>query len=445
MPYKPAYLSALIFVFLLPTAQAEPLNHKVQMHPSVQAAQHAYCAARYGVHVQRAGYLPSVDFKLSANDKPVNETTRADEFGGENSPEYDGEGVDAELSVTQPIYDWGKTKSDIGIAKARRMKEQLIYTATYDQNSLQLLSAVLLYQSQDAGVKALQKNVRRLQGNRKAVETQVRLGYTAKRALNDYDLLLLDRESMLAEAELQKRETGIRLVSEYDIDAKDVPTLAQQLAAKLPRAMMAVTPGESLVVRQMDEDIRIFDLQAKRIRAQGLPKIEARMGARNWDLTQSDLCTDIAPDKTDCRTYDVTGSLEFSMPLYTGGAQSNQKRALLSKKSEMQARRSILINQNEQENINATQRLDVLSNRLLAAEEKVGLLTSQLEIERKRQKTNAIRFNVIAELDSALADAKLSVTSLAYEIQLAHARQLARNGRLAQTLELNSELPSCRM
>jgi len=162
-------------------------------------------------------------------------------------------------------------------------------------------------------------------------------------------------------------------------------------------------------------------------------------------VTQSDLCTDIAPDKTDCRTYDVTGSLEFSMPLYTGGAQSNQKRALLSKKSEMQARRSILLTQNEQENINAKQRLDVLSNRLLAAEEKVGLLTSQLEIERKRQKTNAIRFNVIAELDSALADAKLSATSLAYEIQMAHARQLARNGRLAQTLELNGELPSCRM
>lgn len=449
MSNKLTYISLLLFAAMPPIVQAEPLvgsfSSKVQTHPSVQAAQYAYCAAGYGVKVQRAGYLPSVDLKLSYNDKPVNETTRADEFGGENSPEYDGEGVDAELSVTQSIYDWGKTKSDIGIAKARRMKEQLIYTATYDQNSLQLLSAVLLYQSQDTGVKALQKNVRRLQVNRKAVETQVRLGYTAKRALNDYDLLLLDRESMLAEAELQKRETGIRLVSEYDIGAKDVPTLAQQLAAKLPRAMTAVIPGESLVVRQMDEDIRIFDLQAKRIRAQGLPKIEARMGARNWDLTQSDLCTDIAPDKTDCRTYDVTGSLEFSMPLYTGGAQSNQKRALLSKKSEMQARRSILINQNEQENINATQRLDVLSNRLLAAEEKVGLLRSQLEIERKRQKTNAIRFNVIAELDSVMADAKLSVTSLAYEIQLAHARQLARNGRLAQTLELNSELPSCRM
>ena len=445
MFFKSAYPIALIFASMLATAQAEPLSEKVNSHSSVQAAQHAYCAARYGVEVQRAGYMPRVDLKLSANDKPINETTRADEFGGENSPEYDGQGIDAELSVTQPVYDWGKTKFDVSIAKAQRMKEQLFYVSAYDQTSLQFLSTLLLYQSQTAGVDALQRNVRRLKGNRKAVATQVRLGYTAKRALNDYDLLLLDRESMLAEAELQKYETGRRLGAEYDISVSNVPSLAKQLAAKLPRAMAHVAPNETLIVRQMNEEIRIFDLQAKRVRAEGLPKISARMGARNWDLTESDLCTDIAPAKTDCRSYDVTGSLEFSMPLYTGGAQSNQKRALLSKKSEMQARRSGLIKQNELENLNALKRLDVLSNRLLAAEEKVGLLTSQLEIERKRQKTNAIRFNVIAELDSTLADATLVATSLTYEVQMAHARQLVRHGKLAQTLELNTELPSCRM
>lgn len=432
-------------VCLVGQSYAEPQSNLVKNHPSVQAAKHAYCATLFGVGVQKAGYLPMVDFRLSANDKPVNETTRADAFGGENSPEYDGEGIDAELTVTQSIYDWGKTKSDVDIAEARQLKEKLLYTATYDQNSLQLLSAVLLHQSQEAGVAALRKNVRRLQANRKAVETQVRLGYTAKRVLNEYDLLLLDRQDMLAEAELQKRETSRRLSSEYDVDSQIAGELALGFGTKLPRAMSLVKPENTLVVRQMDEDIRIFDLQSKRIQAQGLPKIEARVGARNWDMTESDLCTDIAPVKADCRTYDVTGSLEFSVPLYTGGMHSNQKRALLSKKSEMQARRSALIKLNDQENVNALQRLEVLSNRLLAAEEKVGLLTSQLEIERKRQKTNAIRFGVIAELDSVLADAKLAVTSVAYEIKLAHARQLARDGKLAQTLELNSELPSCRM
>lgn len=441
---KPQFAASAFLLLTFGLAHAEGSSDLVKNHPNVQAAQHAYCAAGYGVKVQRAGYLPSVDFRVSANDKPVNETTRADEFGGENSPEYDGEGVDAELSITQPLYDWGKTKSDVGIAKAQRMKERLVYTATYDQNSLQLLSTLLLHESQAANVTALQKNIRRLQANRKAVATQVRLGYTAKRALNDYDLLLLDRESLLAEAELQKRETLRRLESEYGIALGEVPALTTRLAAKLPRAMESVAANASLSVRQINEDIRIYELQAKRIRAQGLPKIEARMGARNWDITESELCTDISPIKTDCRTYDVTGALQFSMPLYTGGAHTNQKRVLLAKKSEMQARRSGLINQNEQESINAQQRLDVLSNRLLAAEEKVGLLTSQLEIEGKRQKTNAIRFNVIAELDSALADAKLAATSITYEIHLAHARQLARVGKLAQTLELDSELPSCK-
>ena len=426
-------------------AQAGPNSELVQNHPAVQAAKHAYCATSYSVDVQKAGYLPSVDFKLSANDKPVNETTRGDEFGGENSPEYDGEGIDAELSITQSLYDFGKTKSDVGIAKARRMKEQIVYTAAYDQNSLQLMSAVLLYQSQDTAIKTLQRNVRRLQGNRKAVATQVRLGYTGKRALNEYDLLLLDRETMLAEAEQQKDETARRLSSEYNLTTGAALTLAKRFAASLPKAMLPVATSEALTVKQMNEDIRIYDLQVKRVGAQGLPKIEARMAGRSWDLTESDLCTDIAPVKTDCRTYDVTGAVELTMPLYTGGAQSNQKRALLAKKAEMQARRTMLVKQNEQENLNATKRLDVLSNRLLAEQEKIDLLSSQLKIERARQKTNAIRFNVIAELDSSLADAKLAATSLAYEVQIAHGRQLLRNGSLAQTLELNAELPSCRM
>jgi len=147
MFFKSAYPIALIFASMLATAQAEPLSEKVNSHSSVQAAQHAYCAARYGVEVQRAGYMPRVDLKLSANDKPINETTRADEFGGENSPEYDGQGIDAELSVTQPVFDWGKTKFDVSIAKAQRMKEQLFYVSAYDQTSLQFSVSIKHWQS----------------------------------------------------------------------------------------------------------------------------------------------------------------------------------------------------------------------------------------------------------------------------------------------------------
>ena len=443
MPYKIFITSLVSLTVGLQSVHAADLAYRVQTHPDVEAAKHAFCATSYGVKVQKASRLPSVDFRLSANDKPVNETTRGDAFGGENSPEYDGEGIDAELSVTQSIYDWGKSGADIGIAKARNMKERLVYLASYEQNTLQLLSALLLHQSQDAAIAAIQRNVNRVQGNRKAVATQVRLGYTAKRALNEYDLLLLDRESMLAEAKFKQQETERRLASEYGIEASRIARLSKQLAKYLPKAMLAVPPENALNTRQMDEEIRIYDLQNRRVKAQGRPKVEARMAARNWDITESDLCTDIAPVKTDCRTNDVIGSLEVNMPFYTGGAQQNQRRALLAKKSEMQARRTTLVKKNMQENENALQRLEILSNRLLAEQEKVDLLTSQLKIERQRQKSNAIRFSVIAELDSALADSKVAVASLEYELQIAHARQLVRGGKLSETLEINSKLPSC--
>ena len=75
----------------------------------------------------------------------------------------------------------------------------------------------------------------------------------------------------------------------------------------------------------------------------------------------------------------------------------------------MQARRLALLRRHEADNAVLPARFDVQADRLLAEqEERVELLEAQLKIERGRQKTNAIRFNVIADLDSRLADARVT-------------------------------------
>ena len=431
------------FVGSLSGAAALDLDAALADHQSVAAAAHAYCAAEHGVAVQRAGRLPGIDVSLSANDKTVDETTRADAFGGENSPEYDGHGLDARLTVSQTIYDWGKTGADIGIAEAQRRKQDIAFAQAVEDSLRQMLGGAVRHEAQRKAVTALRRNVQRLEVNRKAVAEQVRLGYAGRRKLNDYDLLLLERRSLLADAQQSLRETAAQMQRRFGLSKADAKELAGRFKAQRPASPQPVDPTLAADVRLTDEEIRIFKHRAARVRAQGRPEMAARVSARGWDLDESAQCTDIAPLKTNCSTHDVVGSLEFSMPLYSGGARINRGRAALAKQSEMQARRLALLRRHEADNAVLTDRFDVQANRLLAEQEKVELLQSQLKIERGRQKTNAIRFEVIAELDSRLADAKLGAAALQAELELLLADNLVRRNALVETLQLDRLAPDC--
>lgn len=213
--------------------------------------------------------------------------------------------------------------------------------------------------------------------------------------------------------------------------------------AKRPQALVEVEALKTRGVKLLDEEIRIYKMQSKKLRAQTLPRMQAKLSARGWDLAESELCSDIAPLKENCQTHDVIGSVELTMPLFTGGAAQNQKRAAISKKSEMQARRSLLIRRSEQESVIAQKRFDVLANRYLASQEKADLLAGQLKIEKARQKTNAIRFDVIAELDSAMADARVAGLSISYELERMRAQQLVRAARLGDVMGVRQKAPSC--
>ena len=79
----------------------------LQAQPAYTASVQAFCSRVFGVNVAKSSYFPKLSLSLSSGDKMVDKTTRADEFGGVNSPEYDGKGTDATLVLRQLVYDWG--------------------------------------------------------------------------------------------------------------------------------------------------------------------------------------------------------------------------------------------------------------------------------------------------------------------------------------------------
>ena len=97
----------------------------LQAQPAYTASVQAFCSRVFGVNVAKSSYFPKLSLSLSSGDKMVDKTTRADEFGGVNSPEYDGKGTDATLVLRQLVYDWGVTPRDIKISAGEALRADL--------------------------------------------------------------------------------------------------------------------------------------------------------------------------------------------------------------------------------------------------------------------------------------------------------------------------------
>lgn len=109
------------------------LQRKLRNHPSQQRVEQRVCEAKWGILLGKSSYYPRLDATLSSGSKWIDQTSRADEFGGSNSSEYDGEGVNATLSLRQHIYDWGRNASIISGHREDRFAAQIERSATLEQ------------------------------------------------------------------------------------------------------------------------------------------------------------------------------------------------------------------------------------------------------------------------------------------------------------------------
>ena len=88
----------------------------------------------------------------------------------------------------------------------------------------------------------------------------------------------------------------------------------------------------------------------RRLQATRLPTIEGLVTARGWDISEASACNDPVPRGhadagsrsvagntslryrgQNCSTYEVTGGLQFSMPLYDGGANRAERYSVVAR------------------------------------------------------------------------------------------------------------------
>ena len=121
------------------------LQQKLRHHPGQRRAEQRVCEAHWGILLGKSNYYPKLNASLSGGRKWVDHTTRADEFGGSNSPEYDGEGLNATLTLRQHLFDWGRNSSIIESYRQDRHVAEIQQKQTLNEQLGTLLRMALQY------------------------------------------------------------------------------------------------------------------------------------------------------------------------------------------------------------------------------------------------------------------------------------------------------------
>ena len=182
----------------------------------------------------QSNYYPRLNATLSGGSKWLDQTTRADEFGGSNSPEYDGEGLNATLTLRQPIFDWGRNKAVIDDYRQDRFVAKIERTMTLDEQLATLLRMSLQYVLQIRLVNhfaAVQEIVER---DVESMEARYRAGAARLAEMRQARLTGLEIESRLTQAERQRDLMVEAMKTQFNIAPQEAEAMIDSFTHRRP-------------------------------------------------------------------------------------------------------------------------------------------------------------------------------------------------------------------
>lgn len=260
-----------------------------------------------GISEAKSGWLPSV-------------TANYDHSQGNSSYEYqsgitrsdDDPSIASSLIVSQPIWDWGKTKADVDSARAR-------YRA--GESNLSLVEGQVLMEALDAFFD-LERDRRVLAAAAESAQVMQQQVEATERRLTAGASILTD-----------KARVDARLYSAEGKRAEAQAALAQSLAA-FERATSIIDPGELIgfVPRSVAELAAVAEHEWSDHPSVMAAKASERSAERSYKSAQREIWPDISLTGQ-VRQLENTGSsyvseleestfgFKFNAPLYQGGAQ----------------------------------------------------------------------------------------------------------------------------
>lgn len=435
-----------------PPMAADQLTELMRVHPNQVASQEAVCESLVGVDVARTRYYPKITGSLNSGDKMVDKTTRSDEFGGTNSPEYDGEGVNLSISVRQMIYDWGATRNAIKVEHQRVDKANLQLRTVAGQTLFSIMESVFNLEAKLRGVEISEQALNRLSFLLDTTERKFKAGAGTLTEVREITLSKMQRETRLSTLRLEVKNLIDTLANQYGLDVDQAAALRAAFIAA--RADLPVMPEarETVDYRQNYHDQMIAKLEHQRLLGERWPKIDAELVGRAWDVQESDSCgkiigTDVfgSPQRLrdKCNAYEVTGNLNFTVPLFDGGENKNRRKIFQSQARRFEYTEQSILRDHSGKTSALTQQYADLKARLADYDQQIGTLKARLEDLSKIQEQTQSNVPVLASMVSNYADLLEQKEGTRISLELVRARIYDLSDQLLDVMNINLGLPPC--
>lgn len=433
-------------------------------HPRMNEARASVCAASFSVRVNKSAYYPKLNFTLSGGDKLVNKTTRSDEFGGSDSPEYDGKGLNAVLTLRQQVYDWGDTRSSINISSIERNKALLVRQQTLNSQAGNLLQASLEHESQERVREHWGKVIKALERHSEAVEARFKAGVGRIGDVREIQLITLEAQGEYDIAARRSQQAAEVLSRQYGLDKDQGRRLVKRFTDRRPDDLLTLPYEATLQGRIIELDRRSATYEYKRLQSRRLPKIEAVLIGRAWDINESNQCGELIPSThpdyrdargwnsfstqplprfSNCNSHELVGSMEFSMPLYDGGANAAQRQEVKARESGLEAMRSAYIRDHQTETGYVVAQLNDYRLRAESLADQLESISQQLEGVLALQGKTQNDPLAVARLQSRQGQIEAQLILTAYQIENTHLEGLLRADALTKILAINPGDTGC--
>jgi TolC family type I secretion outer membrane protein len=327
---RPA-LAALIALLLPSLAQADPPVRSlsavallaIQQDPRLETAASRVDLSRAGREQALAGYRPNLSFVTSAG------RARYDLNGGTHP---DRDPTAAGLNLSQPIYDFGRTSSEVAAATALMESADASTRATVIDVVQDAVTAALHVDFAHHVLATVSENARVLSERLAYTRGKFEAGDFTRTDVAQAEARYASAESQVqaAEAALSTAQANLQRITgqQLDVDLKHIPTL----------------PAPASLSAALDSLQRHPELEAANHAVQGAEHSE--MATRAQRRPRVDLIGAVGRDDETRFTMTTTdywsASLQLSVPLYERGlARAREDRAHAELRRERAAQQSV--------------------------------------------------------------------------------------------------------
>ncbi len=440
----------------------EKLTTILSEHPSLSQTEQRVCQAYFGKLQERSKYFPYLDAALSGGDKLIDKTTNSDEFGGSNRPEYDGRGVNMTLTLRQQIYDWGATSAGIDYNAADESVARLEYLQNIDAQISELLGYAFDYVTAERLHQHYTANHENIKNDVAAMEARFRAGAGRISELRGAQVTLLDSEAAVSRAARRRDQAEKALESRFEIDPETARLLVQDFIVLRPDIPEMPQVRETLSWRIFDGRIDMIEYEEKKLAAERKPALYGLLTGKAWDIDKSNRCgekvDETNPDAENiadfgdtadyrrmqnCYTYEVTGNIEFSVPLYDGGLNKAQRGQTNARRLSLEAERANFERQYLADSKHTSEALRDIIIRLAEQQQKREDVKGQLESELKVQGRTRSTPAQIASLRLQFANIDAEIIELEIQTELERIQHLLLSNQLGETLGVFLTAKTC--